>query len=397
MQSNKDYFTLGATITIPDLENDVHAVCHKLRPVEPVSWIPATECWLITDRAMCIEVMRDAKTYTVDHPGFSTGQVVGPSMLSLDGKSHQAHRSPFERPFRKREVEQRFREPVGRFIAELIDGMLKNGEAELRRDFCGPIAVKTMIEALGMDEKPVHDVLKMYDTIVDAVTRVTAGEPVSAEGRAAFEALSDSLLPVLKRGGHTSLLASAAGAADGLTNDEIVSNAAVLLFGGIETTEGMIANALYHLFSHPEILEQVKVDQSLIPAVVEESLRMEPAASVVDRYTTVDVQLGDAMIPAGELVRISLVGANRDPETFPNPDKFDPTRPNLQSHVTWAQGPHVCLGLHLARLEAQQSLKQLLTRLPDLRLVDEEKARPTGLVFRKPQGLFVEFAPQQSR
>lgn len=124
---------------------------------------------------------------------------------------------------------------------------------------------------------------------------------------------------------------------------------------------------------------------------------MEPAASVVDRYTTKDVQLGDAMIPAGELVRISLVGANRDPETFPNPDKFDPTRPNLQSHVTWAQGPHVCLGLHLARLEAQQSLKQLLTRLPDLRLVDEEKARPTGLVFRKPQGLFVEFAPQQSR
>ncbi len=391
MQSNKNQFLIGASVTQDDLENNLHETLHRLRASEPVSWLPATDCWMISDRETCSKVMRDAKTYTVDHPGFSTGQVVGPSMLSLDGKTHKAHRSPFERPFRKREVEQRFREPVGRFIDELIDAMLKNGEAELRRDFCGPIAVKTMIEALGMDAKPVHEVLKMYDTIVDAVTRVTAGEPVSAEGRAAFDALSDSLLPVLQRAGHTSLLASAAGAADGLTNEEIVSNAAVLLFGGIETTEGMIANAMSHLFDHPEIVEKVKADSSLIPAVVEESLRMEPAASVIDRYTTADVQLGNALIPKGELVRISLAGANRDPLTFPNPDRFDPTRENLQSHVTWAQGPHVCLGLHLARLEAQQSLKQLLNRLPNLRLLDKEKARPSGLVFRKPQALFVAF------
>ena len=381
-------FLLGNAISLEALEGDVHVIHHNLRASEPVSWVPVIDCWLVTDRALCIEVMRDAKTYTVDHPGFSTGQVVGPSMLSLDGAQHVSHRTPFERPFRKSEVERRFRQPVGEFIDKLIAGFKSAGSAELRRDFAGPIAVKTMVEALGMDDTPVKQVLGWYDTIVEAVTRVSAGEPVSTEGKAAFGHLKDSLLPVLQRDSETSLLASAAGLADGLSDDEIISNAAVLLFGGIETTEGMIANALYHLFSHSEALARVRANLELIPAVIEESLRLEPAASVIDRYTTADTVLAGVMIPAGELVRVSLAGANRDPNTFPNPDQFDPGRDNLRSHVTWAQGPHVCLGLHLARLEAQESIRQLLVQLPDLRIEIDKDAIPRGLIFRKPQALW---------
>jgi cytochrome P450 len=239
-------FPLGNNVTLTELENDIHPVLHKLRAAEPVSWLPAITCWLVTDRELCVEVMRDAKTYTVDHPGFSTGQVVGPSMLSLDGAEHLHHRTPFEKPFRKREVENRFREAVSRYVDELIDGFVADEQAELRRDFCGPIAVKTMIEALGMDETPVKAVLGWYDTIVEAVTQVTAGKTVSSGGREAFALLKTNLLPSLKRDPQSSLLAAAAGMAGGLTDDQIVSNAAVLLFGGIETTEGMIANALYH-------------------------------------------------------------------------------------------------------------------------------------------------------
>lgn len=392
MLSNKNNFPVGAAVTTAELETNLHPVLHRLRAAEPVSWIPATDCWLITDRETSVVVMRDAKTYTVDHPGFSTGKVVGPSMLSLDGATHLHHRAPFEKPFRKREVEARFTGSVSRYVDGLIDSFCQNGHVELRRAFCGPIAVKTMVEALGMEETPVQNVLGWYDTIVDAVTRVTAGEPVPAEGKEAFQLLKSNLLPALQKDTESSLLAAAAGIADGLTDDEIMSNAAVLLFGGIETTEGMIANAMYHLLTHPDILTQVVDSPDLIPAVIEESLRMEPAASVIDRYTTRDVQLGDAHILEGDLVRISLAGANRDPATFPNPDSFDPRRPNLRSHVTWAQGPHVCLGLHLARLEAQKSLEQLLTRLPDMHLQNLEEARPVGLVFRKPQALNVTFS-----
>ena len=380
-------FPLGASITLADLENDVHTVLHRLRSAEPVSWLPVINAWLITRRDDTIAVMRDAKTYTVDHPSFSTGQVVGPSMLSLDGAHHQQHRSPFERPFRKREVMARFETVVANHAHRLIDQFVADGSAELRRAYAGPIAVQTMIAALGLEATPVKQVLGWYDTIVEAVTRVTAGEPVSPEGRAAFAMLRDSLLPSLRRDPESSLLAAAGGMADGLSDEQIVSNAAVLLFGGIETTEGMIANAFFHLFSNPNILAEARANPAILPAVVEESLRLEPAAAVVDRYTTCAVRLRDVKIRKGELVQVSLAAANRDPDVFPDPDRFDPFRPNLRAHVTFAQGPHVCLGIHLARLEAHHALEIALQRLPNLRLIDHEAAVPHGLIFRKPQAL----------
>ena len=392
-------YPIGASLTLTELEENVHPVLHRLRASEPVSWVPVLNGWLITGYDEAIRVMRDAKTYTVDHPGFSTAQVVGPSMLSLDGSNHRQHRGPFEKPFRRREVESRFNDRVGTYIQALLDGFVREGRAELRRAYAGPIAVQTMIAALGLEnaDASVSVILGWYDTIVEAVTRVTAGEPVSAEGRAAFSALRETLLPVLRDQSRdqseASLLAAASGMAQGLSEDEIVSNAAVLLFGGIETTEGMIANAFYFLLTNPDMLPVIRADASLLPAVVEESLRLEPAATVVDRYAVHDVQLGDALIKEGDLIHISLAGANRDPAIFDDPDRFDPLRSNLRSHVAFAQGPHVCLGLHLARLEAIYALEHALARLPNLRLEHTDEtwhtAQPRGLVFRKPLALNV--------
>lgn len=391
--SRTSHFPIGASITLADLEDNVHPLLHRLRAAEPVSWLPALNGWLVTRRDDAIEVMRDATTYTVDHPGFSTAQVVGPSMLSLDGSEHLRHRTPFERPFRLEAVQTRFRPPVAEHVAHLLDGFAANGRAELRRDFAGPVAVKTMMTALGLQNVAISDVLGWYDAIVDAVTRVTAGEPVSREGRAAFAALRDHLLPALRQSPEDNLLAAASGVATGLSDDQIVANAAVLLFGGIETTEGMIANAFYFLLTNPDVFKLVHTDLALLPAVIEETLRVEPAAAVVDRYAVHDVQLGNAAIKAGDLVRVSLTAANRDPATFADPDRFDPLRPNLRSHVTFAQGPHVCLGLHLARLEAQLALEEVIKSLPALQLVQTatalRAARPRGLVFRKPQALYV--------
>lgn len=386
---NPLHFPIGASVTLETLEGDVHPTLHRLRASEPVSWLPVLNAWLVTEHALAVAIMRDAKTYTVDHPGFSTAQVVGESMLSLDGNDQRRHRAPFEAPFRRRAVEARFDTAVATRIDALLDGFVNKGHAELRREYAGPIAVHTMTTALDIAEVPVRAVLNWYDAIVDAVTRVTAGEPVSAEGRAAFAALREALLPALRRTPESSLLAAASGAANGLDEEAIVSNAAVLLFGGIETTEGMIANALYFLLANPCVLAIVRDDCSLVPTAVEETLRLEPAAAVVDRYAVRDVQLGAASVCAGDLVRVSLAGANRDPHIFLDPDRFDLTRSNLRAHVAFAQGPHVCLGLHLARLEAVYAVERALQRLPNLRLADIEAARPRGLVFRKPDALRV--------
>ena len=156
------------------------------------------------------------------------------------------------------------------------------------------------------------------------------------------------------------------------------------MFGGIETTEGMIANALLHLLSSPAQLALVLADPGLVPAAVEESLRLESAAAVVDRYATVGTRLGGAAIQAGDQVTVSITGANRDPAVFADPDVFDVRRANAGRHLAFAHGPHFCLGAHLARLEAQVAVGTLLARLPRLRLDPGYPSAPRGLVFRKP-------------
>ncbi len=107
---------------------------------------------------------------------------------------------------------------------------------------------------------------------------------------------------------------------------------------------------------------------------------------MVDRYATDDVHLGDAQIARGDLVRVSIAGANRDPEVFPAPDEFDLTRPNLRSQLAFAQGPHVCIAMDLARLEARTAVTAVLARC---RTAPGRTGEPTGLVFRKPESLRV--------
>jgi cytochrome P450 len=382
-------FPIGAAATIEELEADPHPLLARLCEDEPVSWLPALEGWLVTRHELALRVMHDPETYTVDDPRFSTGQVVGQSMLTLDGAEHGRHRDPFARPFRLDAVRERFTAVVEADTDRLIDAIEPAGSAELRRSLAGPLAVAAVAHALGLADADAGDVLRWYDAIVDAVTRVTAGEAVTDAGREAFEALRASIEPALERDPSSSLLAAAGGDAAGLTRAEVVSNAAVLLFGGIETTEGMIANAVLHLLADPAQRALVEADRSLIPNAVEESLRLEPAASVVDRYATRDVELGGASIRARELVRVSLAGANRDPRVFAEPHRFDVRREGARRHVAFAHGPHVCIGIHLARLEAHTAVGRLLDRLPGLRLDPARPSAPRGLVFRKPPALHV--------
>ena len=369
---------MGAAATLEELDRDPHPLHARLRAAEPVSWLPALDGWLVTSRELALQAMRDAETFTVDDPRFSTGQVVGPSMLTLDGDEHARHRGPFARPFRLDPVRERFTAAVLDETERLIDGLEPAGRAELRRGLAGPLAARIVTVALGLPDEDTGAVLGWYDRIVAAVTEVTEGKPVPASGREAFAELHASVEPAFQ------------GDAGDLTRDEVVSNLAVLMFGGIETTEGMIANALMHLLAHPEERATVESDPTLLPNAIEESLRLEPAAAVIDRYATRDTELGGASITRGDLVRLSIAGANRDPAVFPDPDRFDVRRENARLQIAFAHGPHVCLGMHLARLEAHTAVGRVLERLPGLR-VDPEQPAPAarGLVFRKPPALHV--------
>jgi cytochrome P450 len=386
----KPRYSLGASVTLERLDFDPHPILAALREHEPVSWVPAFDGWLVTRHDLALAVMRDAPGFTVDDPRFSTARVTGPSMLSLDGDHHARHRAPFVAPFRPRAVSERFAQAIEHDSQRLIDGFRAAGATDLRASFAGPLAAATMARALGLDETEIVALLAWYDAIVDAVDEITAGGGIPDTGISAFDALAARVKSVVRSDDHASLLVQAAATAT-LTPDEIVSNAAILLFGGIETTAAMITNAALQLLQQPAWLERARHDQAVLDGAIEESLRLEPAAAVIDRYATQDAELGGAQVARGDLVRISISAANRDPAVYSNPDSFDPSGSRPHGHLAFAQGPHVCVGVHLARLEARVALTTLLRRLPALRLDPTRPAQVRGLVFRKPPELFTRF------
>ena len=392
VEDREHRFPLGAGVTLQQLDADPHPINARLREHEPVSWLPSLEGWLVTRHDLALEAMRDAATFTVDDPRFSTAQVIGPSMLSLDGEAHDRHRAPFAGPFRPGAVNERFAE-VARAEADRLAEAIAAATgrtAELRRAFAGPMAAAIVTRALGLTGEEVADVLGWYDAIVASVTSITAGEGPTDAGVAAFGNLRERLERVIADSDQGSLLAAAAGADTPLSHDQIASNAAVLLFGGIETTEGMIANALLMLLQRPAALAAARADAARLDGAIDESLRLEPAAAVIDRYATANVTFGGADITQGDLVRLSLAAANRDPAIFARPDEFDLTR-SRRGNLAFAQGPHVCVGVHLARLETRTAIAALLNRLPQLHLDRERPASVRGLVFRKPPRLDVGF------
>jgi len=368
-------------VTLEQLEGDPYAMLATLREREPVSWVPVLDGWLVTRRDLCIAVMRDAATFTVDDPRFSTGQVVGPSMLSLDGDTHRRHRDPFARAFLGPDARARFTERVDAEARRLVASLTPLGTAEIRHDLAGPLAVAVVADALELVDAEPRDVLGWYAEIVAAVDRVSVGGEIGPAAREAVEVLGDRVQRTVD--GGQGVLASATAT---LSPREIASNAAVMLFGGIETSEGMTTTLFWHLLSSAAQLEAVRADRTLIANAVEESLRLEPAASRVDRYATADVDLAGGRIRRGDLVVVSLTAANRDPAAFPDPDTFDVTRANARSHLTFAQGPHACVGVHLARLEAGSALGAALAAWPDLRMAPGATP-PAGLIFRKPRSL----------
>jgi len=370
-------------VSLEELDAEPHPLLARMRERSPVCWVPEVGGWLVTGYRAATEVLADAAAFTVDDPRFTTARVTGPSMLSADGAEHARHRAPFAHAFGPAVLQEHLARVIEAEAARLASSLRPRGNAELREEFAGPLAAAVMAAALGLAPSGVTagTVLGWYRDIVAAVAALPAAGSGGAQPAQvpvpSFSDLAAALLTAMD-GGHAPVLAEAAHSG-ALTRGEAVSNAAVALFGGIETAEGMICNAALHLLGNQALSD---LDRG-----VEESLRLEPAAAVVDRYATRDVTAGEALIGRGDLVRVSITGANRDPAVFPGPDRFDPERPNAGRHLAFARGPHFCVGAHLARLETVSALRALLSTLPGLRLDASRPAQVRGLVFRKPPAL----------
>jgi cytochrome P450 len=373
--------------TVEQLSGDPHPYLAELRAESPVAWVSSLGTWLVTGRDEALEVMRDSARFTVDDPRFTTARVVGPSMLSLDGAEHDRHRSAFSATFRPAVTRERMGQRVDEIATRLVGEAVRSGTGDVRRSVAAPLAAQVIIEVLGLVDTTVEEVTDWYGAIVTEVSALTrdparVADPTLMEGlRAAIAASVVDQSSVLGECRHQA----------GLTDAEFASNVAVVMFGALETSEAMIANLLWHVLGDAEVEQQLRATPDLRDRAIEESLRLEPGAAVVDRYAVRSTEVAGIEIGRRDPVTVSLAAANRDPAAHLEPNRFSLDRGAEPSHLAFATGPHACLGAYLARMEARAALDAVFASTARPTLDPRASEPPSGLVFRKPEKVVVEW------
>jgi cytochrome P450 len=337
------------------------------------------------------EVLGDHETFSSSIVTSVFGDVFGKQvMLGMDEPEHRRYRSLVSRAFTQKALARRQEELVERVGNELIDRFAARGRAELVREFTFPYPTQIIAGLLGLPRAD-HPQFQRWSISLLSFT-------VNRErGIAASRALEAYFAPILAarraepRDDLMSTLAHAEIDGERLSDEEIFSFLRLLLPAGVETTYRSTGNLLFGLLSDPAQLDAVRADRSLVPRAIEEAVRWEAPLLVITRVATRDTELAGVPIPAGSAVMPMLGAANRDEDRYPDPDRFDVFRAP-KPHISFGHGVHVCLGMHLARLETGVALNLLLDRLPGLRL-DPEGADPhiRGQVFRSPTSLPVSF------
>jgi len=382
-------FPLGAAIEFADLEEHARAgALDRLRAAEPVSWVPALGGWLVTSHALGREVLGRRKDFTVWAEPNLVRASLGVMMLTSDGDEHDRQRLPFDEPFRLRPVRERFEAPVSSRVDALLARLAPEGACELAADFAAPFAVGVAGDILGLSLDDVPKIRGFYDAFAGAMDYDGDPEPQrrADEARAAFDEILLGELARVRRVPDTSITAAVANNAElELSDDEIVAQLRVILFGAIETVESMVLNSVLMLLRHPEELGAVKSEPELLPSAIEEALRLIPPVAFIERWTPAPTTLGGVELQRGEFLGVSTLACNRDPEAFPDPLRYDVHRQNARHQLAFSFGLHYCLGVNLARLQGAIALRALLERLPGLELVDAPD--PHGFAFRKPPEL----------
>ena len=371
----------------------------ELRRTEPVARVRLPyggDAWLVTK-------YDDVKTVFSDLR-FSRAAVLGQdvpravpmiqdrqTILSMDPPEHGRLRKLVAKGFTMRRVEQ-LRERAQEIVDGLLDEMEKSGApADLVEALDMPLPITIICEMLGVPYDDRSDFRKWSDQAL-AVTAFTPEEIT-----AGFENLQSYIAGLVaeRRKSPTDdvlgTLVTARDEGDRLSEEELVNFGVTLLVAGHETTANQLGNFMFTLLSNPERLAELRADPDLVPAAVEELLRITPlgGSAGFPRIATEDVELSGVTIRAGDAVFVGQ-GGNRDPEVFPEPDRIDFHREN-NAHVAFGHGVHHCVGAPLARMELQVAISTLLSRYPALELAVPAAEVPfkKGRLVRGPRELLV--------
>jgi len=335
-----------------------------------------------------VPLMRLLDRATRDAPDFRS--FAENNLLMIDGVRHRRLRGLVAKAFTPRRVEA-LRPHVEALVAELLERWAGRSELDVVRDLARPLPAIVIAELLGV---PAGD-RERFDAWSDALAELL--DPLSARRgldrpRRASAELADYLRGLLaerRRAPRDDLLSAMLEArqdGDTLEAGELVALASLLLAAGHETTTNLIGNAVLLLLRHPEQRKRLQDDRALLPSAIEECLRFEPPVQLTDRAVVEPVELRGVRLERGAIVMALLAAANRDPERFPDPERFDIGR-RENRHLSFGLGGHFCLGASLARLEAQLALGALLERFPDFAGSADRVLWKRSIVLRGPLAL----------
>jgi cytochrome P450 len=355
------------------------------RPVAPVRMPGYGRAWIVTRYADVRTVLSDPRLAKDVHrwpgggrsrPSEATG--VYAHMLHADPPDHTRLRRLVQKAFTPRRAALRPR--AEEIAAALLDDMAAASDdvTDLLGAYARPLPIAVLCELLDIPQADRARIAVAVATYDDRAQQ----DRVERELAAYFAELiavrrsepGDDLV---------SALACDSGAAERLTDNELLATIFLLVMAGFDTTVNLIASGTLALLIHPGEKARLRQDPSHLPAAVEELLRFtNPVRHANDRFTTEDVRVGDVVIPAGEWVLPAISSANRDPAQFPDPDRLDLGR-DTSGHVAFGHGVHHCLGAPLARMEAEVALGALLDRFPRISLalpLSELRWRPVSLM-----------------
>jgi cytochrome P450 len=337
-------------------------------------------------------ILRDAKTFTSTGYDSTIGMVMGHMILGMDDPEHRGHRNLVAHAFREKSLARWEPEFIGPIIDELIDRFADAGQADLVRQLTFEFPVRVIARLLGLPEEDFGQFQRWSVELIGLVADID-------RGLAASESLRDYFADVVAerraapKEDVISDLVTAEVDGEKLTDEAIYSFLRLLLPAGAETTYRSSGNLLYLLLTNPDQLDAVRNDRSLLPQAIEEALRLEPPLLSINRTTTCEVEIAGITLDAGESISPHIGSANHDETRWDEAERFDIFRPAIP-HIAFAHGPHMCLGMHLARLETRALVSRVFDRLPDLALnPGDSDPHIRGQVFRSPTALPVTFTP----
>lgn len=343
----------------------------QMRETQPVFFDQKIQAWHLFRYDDVARVLSDHATFSSDEssflsPEYRNATPISSSLLRMDPPRHRKYRQLVSQAFTPRMVaymESRIKEITN----GLLDQVQNLGEMDVIRDLAYPLPITVIAELLGIPAERREDFKQWSDAFV------SGDEEATEEARQAVMQATDSMSAYFtqifeERRAHphndlVSALLMAEVDGERLSNDELLGFCVLLLVAGNETTTNLLGNAILCLDEHPEAVERLRANRTLVPSALEEAQRYYSPLKLTVRGTTTETTIGDQRIEAGKLLFAWIASANRDEASFPDASQFTIERePNR--HLGFGRGIHFCLGAPLARLEAEVALSTMLDCLP---------------------------------